>query len=93
MDDPRNQIVLGNVVNSRHEAFCQDGGWASLSQKDATLIAHLLCRFKVLDQIVNAVSFPCHPNFHYVPRVALPQSLPTPLVRVGVESLTNPSIR
>jgi hypothetical protein len=91
-DDPRNQILLGNVVNGRYEAFRQDGGWASLPSKDATLIAHLLCRFKVLDRIVNAVSFPRHPNLHHIPRVAFPKSLPEPLVRVGVESLTDSDI-
>ena len=82
LQDPRTQALLARLRTTDRRAFFAAGGWKNVSTADIDEITHVLVRLNVLDQCLDALSFPSHLSLPKMSRIPFPENFPRRLRQV-----------
>jgi hypothetical protein len=63
------------------EMFLSQDAW-TMDQKDIGTITHILVRLQILDQFVDALSFPPNPSLRVMSKIRFPHKMSEPVERV-----------
>jgi hypothetical protein len=62
--------------------FLTQAGWSDVGTKGLQIITHILVRLHILDQFVDALSFPPNPTLRVMGKLRFPRKFPESVNRV-----------
>ena len=80
--DPHMQEFLRRLRTMSREEFLTHAGWSDVGTKGLQVITHILVRLHILDQFVDALSFPPNPTLSLMGKLPFPQKFPDSVGRV-----------
>jgi DNA-binding phage protein len=81
-DDARIRQFLNDFLHTGRTSFLRKGRWDKVNVHDMSSAANVVLRYHVLDQMVDALSFPRNPSLPAIPKLPFPYSFPDRLARV-----------
>jgi hypothetical protein len=83
-NNPRTRTFFHHLLHTERQSFLTQSRWEAISPQEIVTITDILVRFHVLDQMLDAVSFPRHLHLSPMPKLPFPYRFPEKLDRVCI---------
>jgi hypothetical protein len=81
------QDFLKRLCSMNRDEFLASARWSDVGPKGLQVITHILARLHILDQFVDALSFPPNPTLSLMGKLSFPSKFPDSVTRVWVHQI------